>query len=118
MLKLRGRDGKGGIAKRFGEKVDVPDDRFFEGLDGYKRLVDSDCDLVVIATPPAFKPQQFDYAVSKGKTASISPKAWTIVDGKLYLNHAFAQGSFKKDVEGAIERADENWPKIEKKPLD
>ncbi len=47
--------------------VDVPQDRIFTGLDGYKQAIDSDCDLVVIATPPGFKPQQFEYAVNSGK---------------------------------------------------
>ena len=51
-------------------KVDVTAERIFTGLDAYKRAIDSDCDLVVIATPPGFKPQQFEYAVSKGKTSS------------------------------------------------
>ncbi len=54
------------------------------------------------------------YAVSKGHTAGVSPKAWKVVDGKLYLNHRFAKGKFDKDVKGAIARADENWPKISK----
>ncbi len=56
-----------GLQNKFKEKVDVPTERFFDGLDGYKKVVDSDCDLVIIATPPGFKPQQFEYAVSKGK---------------------------------------------------
>jgi myo-inositol 2-dehydrogenase / D-chiro-inositol 1-dehydrogenase len=48
-------------------KVDVKPENIFTGLDGYKRAIDTDCDLVIIATPPGFKPQQFDYAVQKGK---------------------------------------------------
>ncbi len=48
-------------------KVDVPEERRFTGLDAYKKAIDTDCDLVVIATPPGFKPQQFEYAVDKGK---------------------------------------------------
>ncbi|MEK6235732.1 MAG: Gfo/Idh/MocA family oxidoreductase, partial [Planctomycetales bacterium] len=48
-------------------KVDVPPERVFDGLDGYKKAIDSGCDLVVIATPPGFKPQQFEYAVSQDK---------------------------------------------------
>lgn len=57
------------------------------------------------------------YAVSRGRTASISPKAWKIVDNKLYLNHSLAQGSFEKDVAGAIRKADKHWPEIPKKPV-
>ena len=49
------------------DKVDVPEERIFGGLDGYKKAIDTDCDLVIIATPPGYKPQQFDYAVSKGR---------------------------------------------------
>ena len=52
---------------KHGEKVDVPAERFFTGLDAYKHAIDVDCDVVVIATPPGFKPQQFEYAVNKGR---------------------------------------------------
>lgn len=67
------------------------------------------------AEPEKYAPQYggyCSYAVSKGKTASISPKAWTIVDGKLYLNHLFAQGPWKKDIPGLITKADQNWPAV------
>ena len=56
-----------GFKKQFGDWVDVPEDRIFGGLDGYKSAIDSGADLVVIATPPGFKPQQFEYAVKAGK---------------------------------------------------
>ena len=49
------------------DKVDVPPERMFGGLDGYKKAIDVDSDLVIIATPPGFKPQQFEYAVNKGR---------------------------------------------------
>ena len=62
-LKGIGRQNKGANAA----KIDVPDDRIFGGLDGYKKAIDLDCDLVVIATPPGFKPQQFEYAIQKNK---------------------------------------------------
>ncbi len=39
----------------------------YSGLDAYKKAIDTDCDLVVIATPPGFRPQQFEYAVAKNK---------------------------------------------------
>jgi predicted dehydrogenase len=55
------------MSKRFKDKVDVSPDHVFSGLDAYKKAIDTDCDLVVIATPPGFRPQQFEYAVAKGK---------------------------------------------------
>ena len=65
-----GNKAKGTVEKlkrRHGEKVAVADDAVFFGLDAYKKAIDVECDLVVIATPPGFKPQQFEYAVGKGK---------------------------------------------------
>ncbi|QDV24075.1 Gfo/Idh/MocA family protein [Aureliella helgolandensis] len=55
------------LERKYKDKVDVAADRVFTGLDAYKNAIDVDCDLVVIATPPAFKPQQFEYAVSRGR---------------------------------------------------
>ena len=55
------------LTERHPGKVDVTPDRIFTGLDGYKACIDSGVDLVVIATPPGFKPQQFEYAVNAGK---------------------------------------------------
>jgi myo-inositol 2-dehydrogenase / D-chiro-inositol 1-dehydrogenase len=55
------------LSRKYKEKMDVPQDRMFGGLEGYKAAIDVDCDLVVIATPPGFKPQQFEYAVNKGR---------------------------------------------------
>ena len=55
------------LSRKFPDKVDVPQERVFTDLDGYKGAIDSDCDLVIIATPPGFKPQQFEYAIAKNK---------------------------------------------------
>jgi predicted dehydrogenase len=55
------------LTETYGDKVAVTEDNIFVGLDAYKKAIDSDCDLVVIATPPGFRPQQFEYAVSKNK---------------------------------------------------
>jgi myo-inositol 2-dehydrogenase / D-chiro-inositol 1-dehydrogenase len=57
----------GQLSRKHKDKVDVSQEKTFTGLDAYKRAIDIDCDLVVIATPPGYKPQQFDYAISKGK---------------------------------------------------
>ncbi|MEN1681880.1 MAG: Gfo/Idh/MocA family oxidoreductase [Planctomycetota bacterium] len=56
-------------AKKIGDRVavDVPQSRRYLGLDGYKKVMESDCDLVVLATPPGFRPDQFEAAVDAGK---------------------------------------------------
>jgi myo-inositol 2-dehydrogenase / D-chiro-inositol 1-dehydrogenase len=48
-------------------KVDVPAERRFTGFDGYKQLIDSDVDVVLLVTPPGFRPIHYKYAVEKGK---------------------------------------------------
>ncbi len=55
------------LVRKHGEKANCPDDKIFGGLDGYKKAIDTECDLVVIATPPGFKPMQFEYAIAKNR---------------------------------------------------
>ncbi len=49
------------------DKVRVPEDRQFTGFDGYKQVLDSDIDMVILATPPGFRPLHFEAAVNAGK---------------------------------------------------
>lgn len=49
------------------DQVQVADDHVFVGFDAYKQLIDSDVDVVLLATPPHFRPQHLAYAVEKGK---------------------------------------------------
>ena len=53
------------------------------------------------------------YAVSKGSTATTDPAAWTIVDGKLYLNFSpSVKKRWSKDIPGHIRSANKNWPAV------
>jgi predicted dehydrogenase len=53
--------------KKHGEKVDVPPERQFVGFDAYQKVLEADIDLVLIATPPGFRPLHFEAAVNAGK---------------------------------------------------
>ena len=68
------------------------------------------------AEPAAYAPQYGGYcayAVAKGATAGTVPDAWTIVEGKLYLNYSLAvRQRWRKDVPGHIKAADRNWPAV------
>ncbi|MEO0477106.1 MAG: Gfo/Idh/MocA family oxidoreductase, partial [Planctomycetota bacterium] len=55
------------LRRQFPDKVKITPETTFEGLDAFKKAIDTDCDLVVIATPSGIKPYQFEYAISKGK---------------------------------------------------
>jgi predicted dehydrogenase len=61
-----GIDGTMRALKEMEDKVDCPEDRRYDGLEGYKRVIDA-CDLVILATPPGFRPYHFDAAVKAGK---------------------------------------------------
>jgi len=50
-----------------GEKVKVEATKQFVGLDGYQKLIDSGVDLVILASPPGFRPEHFKAAVAAGK---------------------------------------------------
>lgn len=53
------------------------------------------------------------YTVSQGKIAHIDPEAWTIFEGKLYLNlNKSVRDLWEKDLQEYILKADENWPHI------
>jgi predicted dehydrogenase len=47
--------------------IDVPEERRFVGFDGYKQAINSGADLVILATPPGFRPIHFEAAVQAGK---------------------------------------------------
>ena len=70
------------------------------------------------AEPERYAPQYGGYcayAVSKGRTASIDPEAWRVVDGKLYLNYSKGvQKKWEQDVAGNVSKADKNWPDLHK----
>jgi YHS domain-containing protein len=55
------------------------------------------------------------YGVSQNHTAAIDPEAWTILDGKLYLN--YSQGvkkTWSQAIPKYLEQADKNWPGLHK----
>ncbi len=63
--------------------------------------------------PEAYAPQYGGYCantVGEGYTASTTPEAWKIVDGKLYLNYSRRiQRRWERDIPGRIALADANW---------
>ncbi len=48
------------------ERVQVTPDKQFTGFDGYTRLLDSGVDVVLLASPPHFRPMQVEEAVKRG----------------------------------------------------
>lgn len=53
--------------KQHKDKIRVTDDTKFVGFDAFERVIDSDIDLVILATPPGFRPQHFEAAIAADK---------------------------------------------------
>ena len=70
-------------------------------------------------TPEKYAPQfggYCAYGMSEGHKAPTDPNAWTIVDGKLYLNYSLkVKESWKKNQMQRIEQANKNWPQLKDK---
>lgn len=48
-------------------KVNIPDEKCFVGFDSYEKVIDSGVDIVLLCTPPHFRPVHVDAAVKAGK---------------------------------------------------
>lgn len=70
------------LAKEFEgtKKIDVPKKRQFVGFDAAKKAID-EADVVILATPPGFRPQHFEYAVAAGKHVFMEKPVATDVPG-------------------------------------
>lgn len=68
-----------------GSRVQVTPDRVFptsgHDLDSYRHVIDSGVDVVILATPPHFRPSHLEYAVSKGKHCFVEKPVGVDVPG-------------------------------------
>ena len=55
------------LSRSHADRVDVPEDRRFIGFDAYQKALDAGIDVVLLATPPGFRPIHFEAAVKAGK---------------------------------------------------
>ena len=104
------------------DRVQVDDEHKFIGFDAYKKVADS-CDVVLLATPPAFRPEQLKYAIEQGKhvfcekpVAVDAPglrsvietyklaetKKLSLVSGLCYRYHPTIVAAFNEVAEGRI----------------
>ena len=49
------------------DKVDIAKERCFVGFDAYQKVINSGVDMVILATPPGFRPIHFQAAIAAGK---------------------------------------------------
>lgn len=68
----RARQCLGDLRKQadFADRVVVDEEHLFSGFDNYRHVIDS-CDVVLLTTPPHFRPLHLEYAVQQGKHAFV-----------------------------------------------
>jgi YHS domain-containing protein len=58
------------------------------------------------------------FGTSRGYLVKIEPEAWSIVDGRLYLNYDLGvRDTWMKDQKGNIDKASANWPNLGAKDI-
>lgn len=83
--------------KELGNKVDLPNDRVFWGLDAYKKVINCpDVDYVILATPPGFRPLHITEAVNAGKHVFTEKPVGVDGPGIRAVLKAFEEANKKK----------------------
>ncbi|MBM3441946.1 MAG: Gfo/Idh/MocA family oxidoreductase [Bacteroidetes bacterium] len=81
--------------KNIKARVDVPEERRFTGFDGYLKAIPL-ADVVILATPPGFRPIHFEEAVKQGKQIFMEKPVATDPAGVQRVLAAAAEAKRKK----------------------
>ena len=96
-----------GAAKRGDKKIT------YEYLDATWRFSSEEHKKLFIENPEKYIPQYGGYcakAMSGDSFTKIDPKAWTIIDGKLYLNYSIrTRVAWRNEKDNLIDKADGHW---------
>jgi len=112
-----------GLKKRYGDRVTVDADHSFVGFGGHEKLIASGVDVVILTTPPHFRPAQLKAAVDAGKhvfcekpvavdapgirsvmetTENAKQKGLNIVSGLCWRYHPAVKETMQRVLDGAI----------------
>ena len=94
-------------AKRVGGQLEVPESHCFSGLDGYRRLIESDVDAVVLQVPPYFFPDYAEAALDAKRHLYIAKPIAIDIPGTLKMKALIARAT----RENRVVMADYQMPK-------
>lgn len=81
------------------------------------RFASAEHQALFLKEPSRYVPQYRGFCamgVAYGMKVEVDPEAWTIVDGKLYLNYDKAsREKWRADRTAMIKTADENWRQLD-----
>lgn len=91
--------------------VEVDSEKCFVGFDAYEKVIDAGVDIVLMATPPYFRPQHFEAAIKAGKHVFMEKPVAVDPPGvrKILINSLRAQESGLSVVTGTIRRHQEDY---------
>ena len=82
------------------------------------RFADADNRSLFVADPAHYRPEFGGYCAfgtARGYKADIDPQAFSIVEGKLYLNYSLkVQQTWRGDMQVFLTKARSNWQQVEK----
>ncbi len=103
LFSKNGKYNIAGLADYFPEKLEeagqqfnVPSEKRFSGLNGYKRLLEQPLDAVMIETPPYFHPEHAAAAVEAGKHVYLAKPIAVDVPGCLSVEESGRKATAKK----------------------
>ena len=76
-------------------RVCISDECAFTGFDAFKKVIDSGIDVVILATPPHFRPEHLAYAVKQGKHSFVEKPIAVDVPGVLSVQQTCEQARLK-----------------------
>lgn len=88
------------LTKQHADQIDVPKERQFLGFDAYKKAIEL-ADVVILSTPPGFRPMMFEEAVRQGKNIFMEKPVATDAAGVRRVLAA-AQEAKKKNLKVAV----------------
>lgn len=84
-----------GVKGNVKDKIDVPEDRKFTGFDAYQKAIPL-ADVVILTTPPGFRPIHFEEAVKQGKHIFMEKPVATDPNGVMRVLRAAEDAKKKK----------------------
>lgn len=80
VFKDRLDESRRNLANKFEDMTLPPDDHCFTGFDAYEKVIASDVNYIILATPPGFRPTHLKAAIAAGK--NVFTEKPVAVDGR------------------------------------
>jgi len=103
---------------KIADRIKVSPEHRFVGFDGYKKVLASDIDIVLLATPPGYRPEHFEAAVNAKKHVFCEkPFATDPVGCRRFMAAAKKSEELKLTVKSGAQRRSqreyvETWQKV------